>query len=295
MITVIRSLLGGYRRAKQAGRVEMSGRASHGFHWRVAQLENRFMLAVEAVGTNPLSVATGDFNDDGIVRMIIGINLDEIILDGEYSDNLLTLKPKFLTNYDSISVVVDGEKIESFNDVSIDDSLFTVALTADEPKNADMRIYGYGTNYYVQQKFSEMNNFGLISGFSVFSHWILDFIVHNDDMRIIPTSDQTLPSLYLWEYPLASFIVELVIIITAWEYYLSGLKSSQGINLTRKKPLILVGLLTFLHIVNFLPTFSDADGSEAEPGLGIVVMIMILVIATLMTWLHPEKPETNTP
>lgn len=152
-------------------------------------------------------------------------------------------------------------------------------------------LYGFGTNFYVKQKYPDLNNFALLAGLSVFSHWILDFIVHNDDMRVLPTDDMTVPSLYLWEYPVVTFFVELVIIVGSWEYYLRGLKKSEGSEFTRKKPLMMAGLLLFLHIVNFLPSFSDADGSEADATLGAVLMIAIVLIAAVMAWIHPDKPE----
>ena len=155
-------------------------------------------------------------------------------------------------------------------------------------------LYGFGTNYYVQQKYMDINNINIIAGLSVFSHFVLDFVVHNDDMRIIPTSDTSFPTLYLWEYPTVTFILEFVIIIGSWEYYLKGLKTSQGSDFSRKRPLILLGLLSLLHIVFYLPSFSDdAEGSDADSMLGVSVMILILGIAALMAWAHPPKPTIS--
>lgn len=153
-------------------------------------------------------------------------------------------------------------------------------------------LYGFGTNYFVKQKYPELTNFKLLSSLSVFSHWVLDFIVHNDDMRILPTTKQTIPSLYLWEFPMVTFVLELAIIAVAWYLYWKQLESKEGLT-AAKNPLIMLILMVVLHILGYLPTFSDTEGSEVEPSLGIVVMIMIFVIAVLMTWVHPTKPTNS--
>ncbi|OLS20057.1 MAG: hypothetical protein HeimC2_39120 [Candidatus Heimdallarchaeota archaeon LC_2] len=149
-------------------------------------------------------------------------------------------------------------------------------------------IYGFAANYYVSINDKELNNFGIIAGLSVFSHWVLDFIVHNDDMRIIPTSDQTLPSLYLWEFPIATFIIEFAIIIGSWWLYWKVLKSKEEI-ISSTRPLLMIGLLSFLHLINFLPSFNDVEGMEVDAITGLAGFIGIVVIASIMTWIHPER------
>jgi hypothetical protein len=59
---------------------------------------------------------------------------------------------------------------------------------------------------------------GLVSA----SHWVLDLIVHRGDMPILPGNAGDLPLLGfgLWRYPLASFGVELaLVLIGAWLYW----------------------------------------------------------------------------
>lgn len=56
----------------------------------------------------------------------------------------------------------------------------------------------------------------------VFSHWILDLIVHRPDLPILPGNFGNLPLLGfgLWQYPIASAIVELVLLVGGtWYYY----------------------------------------------------------------------------
>jgi hypothetical protein len=56
----------------------------------------------------------------------------------------------------------------------------------------------------------------------VFSHWILDLIVHRPDLPILPGNFGNLPLLGfgLWQYPTVSAIVELALLIGGtWYYY----------------------------------------------------------------------------
>jgi membrane-bound metal-dependent hydrolase YbcI (DUF457 family) len=56
----------------------------------------------------------------------------------------------------------------------------------------------------------------------VFSHWILDLVVHRPDLPILPGNFGNLPLLGfgLWQYPAVSAIVELALLIGGtWYYY----------------------------------------------------------------------------
>jgi len=62
----------------------------------------------------------------------------------------------------------------------------------------------------------------------VFSHWILDLIVHRPDLPILPGNFGNLPLLGfgLWGYPTVSAIIELVLIIGGtWFYYRAAMQA----------------------------------------------------------------------
>ncbi|NWQ44579.1 permease [Bacillus sp. EB106-08-02-XG196] len=70
---------------------------------------------------------------------------------------------------------------------------------------------------------------GVIIGAVVFSHWILDLIVHRPDMPILPGNAGDFPLLGfgLWESAFASLLVELFIItVGSFFYFRYVLKSS---------------------------------------------------------------------
>jgi hypothetical protein len=63
----------------------------------------------------------------------------------------------------------------------------------------------------------------------VFSHWILDLIVHRPDLPILPGNYGNLPLLGfgLWQYPVFSAIVELALIVGGtWFYYGSAMRAA---------------------------------------------------------------------
>lgn len=62
---------------------------------------------------------------------------------------------------------------------------------------------------------------GVVLGAVVFSHWLLDLIVHRGDMPILPANAGDLPRLGfgLWQYPLASILLELAIVIVGAYLY----------------------------------------------------------------------------
>ena len=65
----------------------------------------------------------------------------------------------------------------------------------------------------------------------VFSHWILDLIVHRPDLPILPGNFGNLPLLGfgLWGYPTVSAIIELALVIGGtWFYYRAAMQAAEA-------------------------------------------------------------------
>jgi membrane-bound metal-dependent hydrolase YbcI (DUF457 family) len=62
---------------------------------------------------------------------------------------------------------------------------------------------------------------GIVTGAVVFSHWILDLIVHRPDIPILPGNIGNLPllGLSLWEFIPASMLIELLLITVGSLFY----------------------------------------------------------------------------
>jgi len=96
---------------------------------------------------------------------------------------------------------------------------------------------------------------GMVIAAVVFSHWILDLLVHRPDLPILPGNLGNLPLLGfgLWGYPIVSGIIELALALGgAYLYYRSamGLKGSQRRALTAS--LVTGALLLLLFVTNVL-------------------------------------------
>jgi membrane-bound metal-dependent hydrolase YbcI (DUF457 family) len=64
----------------------------------------------------------------------------------------------------------------------------------------------------------------------VFSHWILDLLVHRPDLPILPGNFGNLPLLGfgLWQYPAISVILELILVIGGtWFYYRAAMQAAE--------------------------------------------------------------------
>jgi hypothetical protein len=65
----------------------------------------------------------------------------------------------------------------------------------------------------------------------VFSHWILDLLVHRPDLPILPGNFGNLPLLGfgLWEYPIISAMMELILVMGGiWFYYRAAMQAAEA-------------------------------------------------------------------
>lgn len=86
---------------------------------------------------------------------------------------------------------------------------------------------------------------GLVIGTVVFSHWLLDLLVHRPDLPILPDNWGNLPllGLGLWAYPMVSMAVEFgLIVIGAYLYYRSAtqLPTAPGVDHRRQQRQVLI-------------------------------------------------------
>jgi hypothetical protein len=124
---------------------------------------------------------------------------------------------------------------------------------------------------------------GIIIGTIVFSHWILDLIVHRPDLPILPGNAGNLPLLgfALWNIPAASAMLELLLVIGgAYLYYKAARKAPKANKVKSGKPLraILASGVTCITMVMLL----ISDVFTLSLGLS---MLLILLLIFLCGWL----------
>jgi multisubunit Na+/H+ antiporter MnhC subunit len=124
----------------------------------------------------------------------------------------------------------------------------------------------FGGAYYLIKKNKKIS---IILGICVFSHWILDFIVHRADLPLGP-GVETFFGLGLWNSLPATLIVELLIIFIGLYLYLKSTKSKNIIG-----HIVLWSFVILLLLIYMLNLFA---GSE-PPGENVIA------ISALGQWL----------
>lgn len=126
----------------------------------------------------------------------------------------------------------------------------------------------------------------------VFSHWILDLIVHRPDLPLWPGSEIEL-GLGGWNWPLAAFLVEVGLLLAAFLYWIrvtTGPRSSLiALSLMF---VVMVGLQFFVITVPGLKvqagTF-DPSLAPQGPALGLSALSIFGVLAAVIAWVEKRR------
>jgi hypothetical protein len=124
---------------------------------------------------------------------------------------------------------------------------------------------------------------GLVIGGVVFSHWVLDLIVHRPDMPLLPGNAGELPlmGLGLWNVPVASALVELILVIVGtWLYYraASGAPEVGGDSgRAPRKAVVAAGVTGGLILVLLI-----ADVLTWPLGVTLALMLAVIVVSGLL-------------
>ena len=96
---------------------------------------------------------------------------------------------------------------------------------------------------------------GMVIGVVVFSHWILDLLVHRPDLPILPGNLSNLPllGLGLWDHPIWSGAIELILALGGAYFYSRSTIALKGDRRhARIASLVTSGLLILLFITHIL-------------------------------------------
>jgi hypothetical protein len=78
---------------------------------------------------------------------------------------------------------------------------------------------------------------GVVLGAVVFSHWLLDLVMHRADMPLLPGNAGHFPEFGfgLWRYPVAAMVVELVIVVIGAGLYWRAARATVAASGSSKK------------------------------------------------------------
>ena len=119
----------------------------------------------------------------------------------------------------------------------------------------------------------------LLAG-AVFSHWILDFVVHTHDLALFDT--QTKVGLGLWNHLAIELPLELILIVLFGWLYARGADAVR-----RRRTWILVVLMVVLQVYS---TFGPTPASTTEFAITALVAYVLLIVGA--HWVE-RKPRTN--
>ncbi|MHA2173889.1 MAG: hypothetical protein ACXABI_03605 [Candidatus Hodarchaeales archaeon] len=131
----------------------------------------------------------------------------------------------------------------------------------------------------------EKNHTSLLMGIAVFSHYVLDYLVHTPDLLIIPGIDVKI-GLGLWNFLLVSIVIELVFLLGGFFIYFKVTTSGIGVVGKYGMPLFMAILL--LGSVTFLtpdPPLPDLD----ILGASAIQVFIYLVISSVAFWLNGTR------
>lgn len=134
--------------------------------------------------------------------------------------------------------------------------------------------------------FKRNTRYAFILGLCVFSHWILDLIVHLPDLPLYFGEHTPKVGLQLWNHPIASNIVESAIFITGLYLYLRSTKANDKTGLYGFWGLVL--LLILVHLANL---FSPSPTSITAVAWGAQGMWLFVLLAF---WVDKHRVSVAT-
>lgn len=116
----------------------------------------------------------------------------------------------------------------------------------------------------------------VLVGLTVFSHWLLDFVVHRPDLLLYPGGEKV--GLALWNYPVAEEALEIGLIAVCGGMWIAARKS---LGRAAWPGLLLITFLIALQIAVLF--FPKEDGPVSPQGAmeALIVYVVVTVLAGL--------------
>jgi len=127
--------------------------------------------------------------------------------------------------------------------------------------------------YLIPIRGSRANKVAVLMALAVFSHWVLDFLVHAPDLPVLGENSPKL-GLGLWNYSITSWLLEAGILIAAFALYIRKTRVRR-----KKGRHAMLVLLVIMLLVGALNTFGPVH--VAAKGFSITAIVSFLVLAWL--------------
>lgn len=139
--------------------------------------------------------------------------------------------------------------------------------------------------------------FWVVAGL-VFSHWILDLIVHRPDLALFPGSD-IMMGLGLWNLPIVAFILEMGLLaagLVFWQKVTTAKSNAYNIGLWAA--FVFMGLLQVMFVLQpglavKAGTFDAAAGPQG-PIAGVMFLAAFSILAGIIALIERGRPSKFT-
>lgn len=131
-------------------------------------------------------------------------------------------------------------------------------------------LYYYG----IKRNFPNRKKVAWVMAIAVLSHWFIDLIVHTPDLPLL--SGEPKLGFGLWYYKDLSFIVEVLLLLAGWIYYMYNTKSKN--NWYRYFAIAFIILLLLVNYVNFYvlpPATGDLIGLTSSALFSYFVLALL--------------------
>ena len=172
--------------------------------------------------------------------------------------------------------------------------LFTIPYSHSLVSALILAAIGGGLFKLIRPK-SGAKGFWVVFGL-VFSHWVLDLIVHRPDLPLWPGSGVEL-GFGIWNWPLLAFSLEIGLLLAAFLYWM---RVTTG---PRSSVIALTALFLFMVIIQFI--FITAPGLQVRAGtfdptagpqgaaLGVSALLTFGILAAAIAWIEKHRvPKT---
>ena len=134
--------------------------------------------------------------------------------------------------------------------------------------------------------FVKQHKIALVVGLAVFSHWVLDLIVHTPDL---PLWNDASPKLGfgLWNNAIATYMLEAALLVAAlWLYLKSTTAATKG---GKYGMIVFVLVLILVNIPNIFGPFQGGTTTE----VAIAALTAYFLFAAIAFWLDKKRHATK--
>ncbi len=137
-----------------------------------------------------------------------------------------------------------------------------------------------GYRMFISPRSASRDRPALFLALAIFSHWILDLLVHRPDLPLYDNTHKL--GLGLWNYPMPTFALEAAILFGGMWIYMRSTKSGSFFG---KYGMPIFGIV--LLVVHWILFFGAPPGSSnATP---ILLLVLYLGFAAVAAWLERKR------